>query len=108
MKELVITPEDLQQIREDEGMTYDTGQLNEMLQETLDIVKQRKITTVKMLEVALGISSRSIHGRLEKLRRMGLIGKQYEMLKSEDGANHKTSLFYEIKKNERKRNSKKV
>jgi ribosomal protein S25 len=109
-KELVITPEDLQELEgiESESKGMASSEIDGQLRKVLDIVKSRKITSYGVVVSKMRTNRRSARNLLESLRERGLVQKQYEFLMCSDNVRRKTAIYFVVKESGRKRNSKKV
>lgn len=105
MKEIVITQEDLQELESVQGYTGKYIVDDPVALKVYNIIKKRRVTTRKILEVQLEITNRTARTLTDKLIRGGLIEKNYAYIKGENGSKVKTAVFMEIE-NGRKRNNK--
>ena len=105
LKEITITPEDLKEIEESQPQLANAVLSSEQVT-VLDFMKQRKFVTYDLVAKKMGVKKRMARNWLDTLREMGLIGRQYALIKSFDSAHRKTALHFIIdnkpKKNKRK------
>ena len=104
MKEIIINPEDLEEI---ESVHTTNTMLDEEAIKVLNFMKSRKIVTRKLIAVKLNLPIRRARTLTDILIKLNLIEKQYAYIKTEFGSKAKTAI-YTVIKNGRKRNSKKV
>ena len=107
MKEINISPEDLRELESVQGYTGKYTVDDPVALKVYNLIKKRRVTTRKILEVQLEITNRTARTLTDKLIRGGLIEKNYAYIKGENGSKVKTAVFMEIG-NGRKRNNKKV
>ncbi len=107
MKEIVITEEDLKEILDSEPNIYEEPLTTEQ-ERAFEIIQTKNIMTHRMLAKYMDTKVRKTRHLLEALREKGLIDKQYKYIKSYDGIERKTAIFYEIDKNGNRKNNKKV
>ncbi len=107
MKEISITPEDLQELESVQGYSTKYNIDDPVALKVHDLIKKRTVTTRKLIEVKLDMTNRTARTLTDKLIRGGLIEKNYAYIKGENGSKVKTAVFTVIK-DEGKRNNKKV
>ncbi len=107
MKEIIITPEELQDLESIQGIPIQGVTDPEALR-VLKFMKTRNVTTRKLLEVKLGIPYRTTRTLTDKLIKAHLIEKGYAYIRAENNARIKTAVFTVIKNEKRKRNNKRV
>ena len=66
-------------------------------------MKSRKFVTYALVAKKLGIKIRIARNRLDVLREMGLVDRQYEFIKSYDSIRRKTALHFLVNKDESKK-----
>jgi predicted HTH transcriptional regulator len=100
MKEIVITPEDLQELEEIQSppTVKQPTELHSGLKKILDFMKQRKFTTYVLLMKKFSINHRSARSSLDVLTEKGLVDKQYALIKCADLVHRKTALFFVVNK----------
>lgn len=104
-KTIIISEKDLKEIQElTQQSTNDI--LSPELKKVLNFMKQRKFVTFELVAKKLGVKRRTVRNWLDTLREMGLIDRQYALIKSYDLVNRKTALHFIVEKKDERRKKK--
>lgn len=99
---ITFSDEDLKEIRELHSQTH-IDPLSLELKKVLEFMKQRKFVTFDLVAVKLGAKRRTARNWLDALKEMGLIDRQYALIKGADSINRKTALHFIVNKSEIKK-----
>ncbi len=96
-KPITISPEDLQELESVQGYSGEYIVDDPVALKVYNVIKKRRVTTRKILEVKFNITNRTARTITDKLIRGRLIEKNYAYIRGENGAKVKTAIFTDTK-----------
>ena len=96
MNQIRISPADLKELESVQGYSGKYTVDDPVALKVYNLIKKRRVTTRKILEVQLDITNRTARTLTDKLIRGGLVEKNYAYIKGENGAKVKTAVFTDI------------